>query len=339
MDKATNIPGNDYAPTASWTMLRERAKLIAELRQFFVDRDFLEVETPLISRDTVIDRYLDPIEVSDPIHRQQTKEGPFWLQTSPEFAMKRMLCGNQMDAAGAPVGIFQICKAFRREELGNFHNPEFTMLEWYRIGDDYQTGRRLLGELASYVLSKEATKASFSESTYRDAFLDLAKIDPFQASENELKECADLEGSELSGDRDFWLNIILESKVQPELGKNQPVVLYDYPASQAALATTRKKDGVLLAERFELFYQGVELANGYHELSDPDVLLKRNLEVNELRRMDGSQTFNVESRLLQGLRSGFPACSGTALGVDRLLMCRLESDHINDVITFPFDRA
>ncbi len=320
-------PPKDALPTASLPSLKARAMLLQRLRRFFDERDFFEVETPLLSRDTVVDRHLHPIQVDrhQITGQQSDTQKIVFLQTSPEFAMKRLL------AAGA-VAIYQICKSFRAGETGSRHNPEFTMLEWYRVGDDMEQGVQRLEDLIQTILdTKPASRIS-----YRDAFLNATGLDPFIASIEQLAVLSKLE-SEL--DRDEHLNVILSRDVEPHLGTEAPEVLYHYPASQAALAKTKTEAGVDVAERFEIYYRGVELANGYHELLDPDELIARNENTNQQRIADGQHALPTDSRLLAAMRLGMPACAGVALGVDRLLMLAVQEDCIQNVIAFPFDRA
>ncbi len=314
-------------PSAKTSSLKSRAILLQQLRRFFDERGFFEVETPLLSRDTVVDRHLHPIQ----INRQQITgqradaQAVVFLQTSPEFAMKRML------AAGAD-SIYQICKAFRAGETGSQHNPEFTMLEWYRVGDDMQQGMLLLESLIQSILdTKPATRIS-----YRTAFVEATGLDPFTASIDQL---ASLSGTKADPDRDEHLNVILSRHVEPRLGVEAPEVLYHFPASQAALAKTKFEGDVEVAERFEIYYRGVELANGYHELLDADELIARNEKTNQQRKTDGQPMLPSDSRLLDAMHIGLPACTGVALGVDRLLMLALQEDRIDAVIAFPFDRA
>ena len=321
--------GQDALPTASIASLKSRALLLQHLRRFFDERGFFEVETPLLSRDTVVDRHLHPIQI---IRQQITgssqvadADAVVFLQTSPEFAMKRLL------AAGAE-SIYQICKAFRAGEAGSRHNPEFTMLEWYRVGDDMQQGILLLEQLVQSVLQTEPP----TRISYRTAVIEATGLDPFTASIDQLAILSRLD-SKL--DRDEHLNVILSQSVEPRLGVDAPEVLYHYPASQAALAKTTLEDGVEVAERFEIYYRGVELANGYHELLDADELTARSEKTNRQRVVDGQPTLPVDSRLLAAMRTGFPACAGVALGVDRLLMLALQESRIESVIAFPFDRA
>ncbi len=314
----------NFHPTADWAALRLRADLLRQVRAFFDARQFLEVDTPLLSADTVVDRHLDPFAV-------QVGQSTYWLQTSPEFAMKRLL------AAGAEA-IYQITKAFRQEELGPLHNPEFTIVEWYRTGDGLAEGMDLLDELSQAVLQRGPARRM----TYREAFLEHAGIDPLTAPTPALRQAASQTStppeSLRDDDRDGWLDWILVEQVQPHLGRDRPTIIYDYPASQAALAQVRNEDPPV-AERFELFVAGVELANGYHELIDPDLLRQRNATNNAARLADGKQPLPEESHLLAAMDSGLPRASGVALGFDRLVMLAAGAERIDQVLAFPFDRA
>ncbi|MCR9119076.1 MAG: EF-P lysine aminoacylase GenX, partial [bacterium] len=207
---------SDFHPTANGEMMRWRAALLKRVREFFESRDFLEVETPLLSHDTVVDRFIEPYGVDEAADDRET----LWLQTSPEFAMKRLLAAGE-------ERIFQIAKAFRREEAGSLHNPEFTILEWYRTGDSYQQGRELLADFCRDVV--DATQVD--SITYRAAMQQFAGVDPFDASVADLV-AAGGEQSPATTDRDEALNYLLAMKVEPNLGAGAPVILYDYPASQ-----------------------------------------------------------------------------------------------------------
>lgn len=310
-----------FLPTASPEAMRLRAEVMSQIRSFFSARDFLEVETPLLSRDTVVDRYIDPFSVKEAAPNGETT----WLQTSPEFHMKRLLAGGHQR-------IFQITRAFRREESGERHNPEFTILEWYRTGDTYETGRELLAEFCRELLPCETVVSL----TYAAAFQKYAAMDPFAASVDELQKACQNEIA--STDRDELLNFLLAEKVEPNLGQVAPTILYDYPASQAALAKQSTADP-RVAERFELYIQGVELANGYHELLDAAVLRERNRQTNMHRQQAGKSSLPEESHLLTAMQHGLPACVGVALGVDRLVMLKAGATRIEEVIAFPFDRA
>jgi lysyl-tRNA synthetase class 2 len=314
----------DFEPTASLERLRQRAALLRRVREFFDWRGFLEVQTPILSADTVVDRHLDPFHLDE-------AGRTFWLQTSPEFAMKRLL------AAGAG-SIYEITPVFRRDELGPLHNPEFTMVEWYQVGAGMEQGMALLGDLAQATLGGEPVESI----TYQEAFTQYVGVDPHSVALAELKRTAARLGVQapqsLADDRDGWLDLLLVERVQPRLGVDRPAILYEYPASQAALAQVRP--GVpSVAERFELYVSGVELANGYHELSDPAELRRRNAEVNRQRQADGKMPLPEESRLLGAMAFGLPEATGCALGFDRLLMASVAARSIDEVIAFPFDRA
>jgi len=209
------------------------------------------------------------------------------------------------------------------------HNPEFTMVEWYRVGDDYAAGMQLLADVAEEVLELGEPERL----TYREAFLRYAKIDPF----GELPAAIDL-GLPAESDRGMVLDILLTRHVEPQLGRERPAILYDYPASQSALAKVREGNPPV-AERFELYVKGIELANGYHELLDPAVLRRRNVENNRLRIDDSKYTLPEESRLLAAMDHGLPACCGCALGFDRLVMVATGATSIQEVMAFPIERA
>ena len=324
---------SEFAPTASWERLRARASLLRRLREFFDDHGFLEVETPLLSADTVVDRHLDPMAVV-----MSTGTGdmvtapPMWLQTSPEFCMKRML------AAGA-TAIYQVTRAFRHEELGRLHNPEFTMAEWYRVGDGLEAGIDLLAELAGTLMDANAVHRI----SYAAAMERYAGVDPHRATLPMLQSAAAKHqliipvGYE-DADRDHWLDLLLIGCVEHHLGCDAPTIMYDYPASQAMLAQVRGEDPPV-AERFELYVRGMELANGYHELLDADELRRRNQRANAERRADGKSPLPESSRLLDAMDHGLPDCCGVALGIDRLVMAATGATEIRDVIAFPCDRA
>ena len=323
----------NFQPTASIEMLRRRSEVTMAIHGFFQERAFVHVETPLVSCDTVVDRHIDPVPIlKSSFTGSKLGDRTMWLQTSPEFAMKRLLSAG-MDR------IYQISKAFRQGEQGQRHNPEFMMLEWYRRGDGLAEGMQLLSEFASVILQRPPSEML----TYQDAFLQHAQIDPFTVTNASL---ADLCRSQIDiakqfedeHSRDFWLDLILTHLVEPKIGFAAPCIIYDWPASQSALAIVRE-GSPRVAERFELYVDGVELANGYHELLDPDELLRRNEAINQQRAADGKSMLPVESRLLEAMRSGLPACAGVAVGVDRLLMVMTGAQSISDVMAFGFDES
>lgn len=329
---AASRPGaEDFRPAASIARLRLRAELLCRLRDFFQARGFLEVETPLLSVDTVVDRHLDPFAVDVP---QGSDKPPrrMWLQTSPEFCMKRLL------AAGSGP-IYQVTHAFRHEEFGPLHNPEFTIVEWYRPGDDLWQAMRLTDQLCQALLARGPADML----TYAEAFRQYVGLDPHRADVRALAQRA----AELAvaapatldaQDRDGWLDLLLSHCVAPRLGTERPVLVYHYPASQAALATVRDGDPPV-AERFELYVGGVELANGYHELCDAEQLRQRIASANAQRQADGKLPLPEDSRLLEAMRAGLPPGAGVALGFDRLVMLAARATSLAEVLAFPFDRA
>ncbi len=321
---------DDWRPTASWPALRKRAELLSAVRTFFARHDFLEVETPLLSADTVVDRHLDPFGVS--VSGGAGSDRTMWLQTSPEFAMKRLL------AAGAQR-IYQITRAFRQHEQGTRHNPEFTIVEWYRRGDGMAEGMQLLSDLCQALLATPPAVPI----TYCAAFEKYIGIDPYTASTAEViaavkQHGIDAPASLSADDRDSWLDLLLVSMIEPQLGRGAPAILHDYPPSQAALAVVRDEDPPV-AERFELYVEGIELANGYHELLDPTVLEERAEANNAARVADGKEPLPATSRLISAMQAGMPAATGVALGFDRIVMLALGAKSIDQVIAFPFDRA
>lgn len=312
--------------------IRQRAELLRQLRQFFDSRGFLEVQPPCLSRDCVVDAYIDPIEV--PVAQFELGidlPGPFFLQTSPEAAMKRML------AAGAP-SIYSLGPVFRAGERGQMHNLEFTMLEWYEVGAGINEGVRLLGELAAEMLGHD----SYQVCSYRQLFRDSLGFDPIDADldsvRGHVRQIDPNLSESVGGDRDMLLDILLSHLLQPSLGLHCPQIVKDYPLSQAALARISAEDSQCAA-RFELFVEGMELANGYDELIDADVLLERAITANEKRMHAGRRTLPVESTLIEAMRDGLPPCAGVALGVDRLLMIRTGEKSIADVMPFPIESA
>ncbi len=329
--------GSLILPSASLDKLQFRAQLLQKLRKFFDQRGFFEVETPLLSADVVVDRHLDPFVTTlcdDP--RRPTVGQTLYLQTSPEFHMKRLL------AAGAQA-IYQITRAFRNAERGPRHNPEFTMVEWYRQGDGLMQGIDLLAELACEMLDRPQVQRV----SYAEAFLRACKIHPHLASSIELvnacrKLNVNVPDSFNLEDRDGLLDLLLTDIVEPQLTHYGAVIVYDYPSGQAALAKLRTVEDPAkhdVAERFELYVDGVELANGYHELLDPAILRSRNAAGNLQRIADGKPPLPEESRLLAAMDLGLPACSGVALGFDRLMMVAAKAKSLSEVMAFPIDRA
>lgn len=330
MESGTGAP--DFLPTASWDRLRLRADLLARTRAFFSQRAFLEVETPLLSADTVVDRHLDPLAVVLPHDVRRPDTGrTLWLQTSPEFAMKRLM------AAGGEA-IYQITRAFRAGESGALHNPEFTIVEWYRRGETMNAGMQLLSDLAEALLGLgPAERVSYAEAFEAYAGVNLARTTPAELASLARGWGIAVSESFVHDDLDGWLNLILAHLVEPHLGQTCPTILYHYPASQAALAQVVGDPPV--AERFELYVRGVELANGYHELVDAETLRRRQRDANQARAAAGKPMLPEESRLLQAIEHGLPACTGVALGLDRVVMLAAGADSLPEVLAFPIDRA
>lgn len=331
----SNLTPVDFRPTAGWSNLRARAELLRGLREFFDSRGFLEVETPILSADTVVDRHLDPFCVPMAGDSSPLPLAPspcHWLQTSPEFAMKRMVA----DGAGR---IYQVARVFRLDEIGPLHNPEFTLIEWYQPGEGLDAGMQLTSDLCGALLKRgEADRISYGE-----AFDRYVGVEPHCADGRTLADVVKKLGIEAPAslsldDRDGWLDLLMVERIQPHLGVGRPTLLYDYPATQAALARVRAGDPPV-AERFELYVDGIELANGYHELLDPAELRARNRQVNAQRVADGKVALPEESRLLAAMDAGMPAAVGVALGFDRLAMLALGAKSIAEVVAFPFDRA
>jgi elongation factor P--(R)-beta-lysine ligase len=323
---------SEHSPAASIDLLEARASLLARVRDFFTRRQFIEVETPILSADIVVDRHLDPLTTilyGDP---RAPERGPtMYLQTSPEFGMKRLL------AAGM-TAIYQITRAFRAGEVGPLHNPEFTMVEWYRVGDEYAAGRQLLVDFFEHFYQSGVAR----ERSYVDVFQEHVGVDAHRGSVDELANAAKAHGvvapDSLGEDRDAWLELLFSQLVQPKLGRPGATIIYDYPATQAALAKVREGNPPV-AERFEMFYQGVELANGYHELTDPAALRARNRSKNAARARDGKKALPEESRLLTAMDAGLPAGCGVALGFDRAVMLAAGAKCIQDVMAFTVERA
>jgi lysyl-tRNA synthetase class 2 len=315
---------SDFRPTASLQVLHERSALLRKLREFFHARNFVEVETPLVAAEVIPELHIEPL---------RTATGQF-LQASPELQMKRLL------AAGAG-DMFQITRSFRAGERGQWHNGEFTLVEWYRRGDGLQAGMGLLDEMIQEVLAAPPA----ARTTYADAFGRHVGVDPHAATADQLAAAATAADVAVPSDfdrrdRDQWLNLLLALRVEPQLGRDRPEIIYHYPASQASLAKViTAADGTRVAERFELYWRGVELANGFHELADAAELRRRFEAVNQARTADGRDALPMPERLLAAMEHGLPDCTGCALGFDRLLMLATGAASIDEVIAFPTERA
>lgn len=318
-------PAEAWRPSAPQENLRARAQLLRALRDFFARRGVLEVETPLLGSGGSTDLHLGSLET-------QTGDGRSWyLQTSPEFAMKRLL------AAGSG-SIYQIGRAFRNDESGRLHNPEFTLLEWYRVGWDHQALMNEIDDLLSDILGEPAAERL----TYAELFDRHLALNPHRATKADLGLAlarAEIEvANPESLDCDTLLQVLMSQVIEPALPSDRPTFVYDFPPSQAALARIRPGPPSV-AERFEVYVRGVELANGYHELRDPDEQAHRFRCDLEARGAHGLPRVEPDQHLLAALRAGLPACAGVALGVDRLLLLRVGADHLDQVLAFPTARA
>lgn len=324
---------SNWRPTASLANLQLRAQITARVRAYFARHGVLEVDTPVLSQAGTTDPHLHSFMAHS--LAPGDSRSSFYLHTSPEFAMKRLL------AAGSG-SIYQICKVFRAGEAGRRHNPEFTMLEWYRVNYDHH---RLMDDVEALVRETLADMVSLQPSerlTYADAFHRYTGIDPHHASATDLRDCAHRHGITVSGlaadDKDGWLNLLLTHLVEPHLGRGRLTFIHDYPASQAALACIRREQ-VPVAERFELYLEGIELANGFHELANAEEQRARFETERRNRQALGLSDIPHDQYLLAALQHGLPECSGVALGLDRLVMLAAGAASIVDVIPFPADRA
>ncbi len=306
-----------WQPSAALSALQARARMNHTIRQFFYEREVLEVETPLLSQAAVVDPNIEPM---------QTQHGR-WLHTSPEYAMKRLLCAGSGD-------IYQLTKVFRHGEAGRKHNPEFTMLEWYRVAVTLRQLQHEVADLFACLLAPRYLNLPVLFLTYDEAMRQSVHVAVHEASDEEISELAiALAGHDLHLTRDGWLDVIMSHAVEPSLPKQTLVFIDDFPASQAALARVeRNQQGQCVARRFELFFNGVELANGYHELTDADEQRQRFMAQAEGRPLD--------EHLLSALAQGpLPDCCGVAMGLDRVLMLQQDAQHIADVLSFDWSRA
>jgi lysyl-tRNA synthetase class 2 len=335
----SDMKDNQWCPKASKELLLARAVMLKNIRAFFDVREVIEVETPLLSHFCTTDPHLDSLQ-------SRFREQKCYLNTSPEYAMKRLLATFQQP-------VYQICKAFRDDELGPLHNPEFTLLEWYRPGFDML---QLMDEVADLVVELFGlinsgehaifNRASFSHLTYQQAFEEFAGINPHQTTSEECFQVArsrhiDIpRGLDVGDEIDEWLDWLLLQLVFPAFDKQGFTFLYDYPATQCALAVLADNDQKYqVARRFELFYGDIELANGFHELTDANEQLQRFQLDNQRRVAAGKQAVPIDKNFIAALNFGLPDCSGVALGLDRLLMALTGNDCIERVLSFAWDNA
>jgi elongation factor P--(R)-beta-lysine ligase len=320
---------SNWRPATTRNMLVARADLYRHIRDFFQSRGVLEVDTPLLARSIGTDPHLQAITARYQSHSDAPGE-LMYLQTSPEFAMKRLLA-----AGSGPV--FQLCKAFRNGESGRRHNPEFTMLEWYRPGFSLE---QLMAEVEALAASVLALQEPFMRCTYASLFKEFLGIDPHQVDlQVLLRLVAEHAGyQDPQADRDTCLELLYSQLIEPRL--QEPVLIIDYPASQAALSKLAlDAAGNTVARRFELVIRGMEIANGYDELQDV-AEQRRRFELDQAARVrKGLATVVEDQHYLAALEAGLPDCAGVALGVDRLLMLLTGAEHVDEVLAFPLRRT
>ncbi|NOZ52343.1 MAG: EF-P lysine aminoacylase GenX [Gammaproteobacteria bacterium] len=339
MDNGRN--NQDWRPTASLLALTKNAAVYRWIREFFEQRDVLEVQTPVLSHAGTTDRHIESFCTKFHSVSAEQSSQMLYLITSPEFHMKRLLAAGSGD-------IYQLGRVFRQSELGAQHNPEFTLLEWYRTGQDHHQLMLEVAEFVNGVLSNCAdyTMMEHEQLSYRTVFRQHLGIDPLADSTKTLRLCAQQHGFIASeqgagGDsthHDLYLDFLMSHVVQPKLGQGKLSFVYDYPASQCSLARLSNEDA-RVAERFELFLNGVELANGFHELCDPQQQQRRFEQDNVMRDASKQTPVVIDRRLIAALTSGLPDCAGVAVGIDRLLQFILSAKTLDDVLAFPFNRA
>ncbi|MEI4220415.1 MAG: elongation factor P--(R)-beta-lysine ligase [Candidatus Dasytiphilus stammeri] len=326
-----HVVDNTWQPNASINNLFTRASIIATIRRFFSDRNILEVDTPSLSQATVPDVHIDSFQTTFFKPGVRTSKKELYLITSPEYHMKRLLV--------AGIGpIYQICHCFRNRELGPLHNPEFTMLEWYRPQYNIYQLMNEVNELIDKIIHCGIAE----KISYQDVFIRHLNIDPLATPIKELKQIVKL----LPGDSSNFINesydtllqLLLSHLVTSLVEFEKPIFIYNFPISQASLATINLDDE-RVAERFELYYQGVELANGFQELTD-SIEHRRRFECdNNIRTIIGKNKQPIDNKFLTAIKQGLPRCSGVSLGVDRLIMIALKIKELRQVITFSIDRC
>lgn len=314
---------SEWKPSASLDELRARAALLAEVREFLSSRGALEVDTPLLGRFAITDPNIELFEVATP-------EGPRFLQSSPEYAMKRLLASGSGD-------IFQMGKVFRAGEYGRKHNPEFVMLEWYRVDWTHYQLMREVAELVAQTLQLPSWQI-WSMGALLDHF---CQINLHEATEVDLKRAADSAGIDVVGDLSklAYLDLLMTHIVEPGIANWGLVFIVDFPEEQAALSRIIQRSGRSVAARFEAYVSGVELANGYWEESDPDVLVRRFESDNRIRQSRGQPMREIDERLISAASAGVPDCAGVALGFDRLLMLAQGQSELSQVMPFAWPLA
>jgi len=327
-------PGEDWRPSATPEALRERAALLSRAREFFAVRSVLEVDTPLVVNSPVSDVHIASAAVA--LSGEQAASGAaaplLYLHTSPEYAMKRLLAAQLGD-------IYQICHVVRGNERGRLHNPEFTLIEWYRVGFSLAALMDEVEALVRVLLGPAHRRRRSERLSYREALVRELALDPFSAPDATLLEAARRLGLESDGaNRDDLLEFLMGVGVGPRLGRGALTFVHGYPATQAALARLDPEDP-RAALRFELYCEGMELANGFHELTSAPEQRARFERDNAERQRTGQPVRPPDERLLAALAAGLPDCAGVALGFDRTLMLAVGAKHIDEVLAFPTGRA
>ena len=322
----------DWKPTANLKALKLRAQLYALVRKFFADRGVLEVETPVLSAAGNTDPNIASFRTRFGGPRTGGEPGR-WLRTSPEFPLKRLLAAGVGDC-------YELGRVFRDGEAGRRHNPEFTMLEWYRVGLDHVALTQEVEALVQAALALVCRRVAVERIAYRELYRAAFGFDPFTAADDMLRRPLDGFGIDPAGlQRDDWLDLLMTHRLQPAFPADRLLFVIDYPATQCALARLRGSGSDTVAERFEAYLGPQELANGYHELADAAEQRARFERDRERRRARDLPAPPLDEHLLAALASGLPDCAGVALGVDRLLMALLGTDDLRDVLAFPFASA
>lgn len=324
----------DWQPTASVAALRLRAALNARIRAFFAEHGVVEVETPVVSAAGNTEPNIASF-TADFSGRTDDSPRTRWLRTSPEYPLKRLLAAGFGDC-------YELGRVFRNGEAGARHNPEFTMLEWYRVGWDHVRLAQETADVINLALDLVGRQVPLVQVAYRDLYFDQLGLDPLTAAEGELRNAlGDVMLDPRGLVRDDWLDLLMTHRLQPDFGDDRMLAIHDYPATQCALARLRDDgDGTPpVAERFELYLGPLELANGYHELTDAAEQGARFQRDGRIRASRADAVPPTDQRLLAALQSGMPDCAGVALGVDRLMMAMLRTDRIADVLAFDFFRA
>lgn len=315
----------DWLPGCSVTVLKARARLNRQVRAFFSERGVLEVETPALSQSGNTDPYIDSFSV-------ETPSGLRYLHTSPEYPMKRLLAAGSGD-------IYQICKVWRQDESGGRHNPEFTLLEYYRVGFSYQCLMQEVAALFHSLLPQLSKPAQFV--TYHDCFLERLGINPHIVTEEQLKNCVLEQGLAVSGtlNRQDWLDLLFTHVIEAGFATDCLTFVHHYPAEQSALACVTEYQGHLVAERFEIYCGAMELGNGYQELLDGAANARKLEQDARQRTANGLKVVPTDQRFISAMQQGMPRSSGVAIGLDRVLLCQQDKKTLNQVISFSWKLA